>query len=565
MRKYISFLLLFGTSVTFAQTEVQEIPVSLNDVYAPVRVAAAPSDAYIGLSLLPTGELRHYNYGEQADAGCFYLQSMDKGLSWKKVNISPQMPYADVQSPVSGEFLRLTNMRGEGVYCIRTVGGIHGDRTVRKVSSTNSIMLKPPVFIRGGKRIIVAGHGDVKPKGCYVYYSDDDGLNWKRSQIVTSPDHVKSGSHKGVRWNHGAVEPTVVELRDGRLWMLMRTSQDFHYESFSSDGGETWSESRPSIFYGTITMPTMGRLSDGRLLMFWSSTTPLPELATADGVWDDVFTNRDVIHVAISEDDGKTWIGCRELMLNPLRNEADFGSGNDGVDRSVHQSQFVEVAPGKICVAIGQHRSLRSIILFDVKWLYEKGRSNDFSDGLAKWSVFNYKQGIVGHCAYDRIEGCSLVEHPDLSGKKVLQVRYTRNIGLVDDNRGALWNFPTMQKGHLTVRMRIPADSQGVSLMLNDHWYNPCDTVALHESMYVLKIDRKRLGVKDDSFHDVMLKWNLRGKQKQATVWVDGKKRLNLPLLNETALGINYVHILAEAPKENEGVFIECVNSSVDD
>ena len=101
--------------------------------------------------------------------------------------------------------------------------------------------------------------------------------------------------------------------------------------------------------------------------------------------------------------------------------------------------------------------------------------------------------------------------------------------------------------------------------MLNDHWYNPCDTVALHESMYVLKIDRKRLGVKDDSFHDVMLKWNLRGKQKQATVWVDGKKRLNLPLLNETALGINYVHILAEAPKENEGVFIECVNSSVDD
>ena len=80
MRKYISFLLLFGTSVTFAQTEVQEIPVSLNDVYAPVRVAAAPSDAYIGLSLLPTGELRHYNYGEQADAGCFYLQSMDQTL-----------------------------------------------------------------------------------------------------------------------------------------------------------------------------------------------------------------------------------------------------------------------------------------------------------------------------------------------------------------------------------------------------------------------------------------------------------------------------------------------------
>lgn len=51
----------------------------------------------------------------------------------------------------------------------------------------------------------------------------------------------------------------------------------------------------------------MNRLEDGRLLFFWCNTTPLPEMETANGVWDDVFTNRDVTHVAISEDDGKTW------------------------------------------------------------------------------------------------------------------------------------------------------------------------------------------------------------------------------------------------------------------
>ena len=561
IRTTASLLLSLSVCTVFAQTEVQNIPSSLSDVFAPVRVAAAPSDAYIGLSLLPDGELRHYNYGEQADPGSFYLQSTDQGITWKKVRTSAQLPYADVQSPVSGEFIRLCQMQGEGVYCLRTEGGIHGDRTVRKVTDTPSIMLKPPVFIRGGKRVLVAGHGGVDPKGCYVYYSDDDGRTWQRSQTVTAPDHVKSGPHRGIRWNHGAVEPTVVELQDGRLWMLMRTSQDFHYESFSTDGGETWSSSRPSQFYGTITMPTLGRLSDGRLLLFWSSTTPLPELPTATGVWDDVFTNRDVAHVAVSEDDGKTWIGCRELMLNPLRNEADFGSGNDGIDRSVHQSQFVEVAPGKICASIGQHRSLRSIVLFDVGWLYETGRSDDFSQGLDRWSVFNYKRGIVGHCAYDRTAGCALVPHPSNAARRVLQVKYVPDSTLVDDQRGAVWNFPTMQQGRLNVRISVPKGSKGVSLLLNDHWFNPCDTVALHECMYALDLDRHRLCIRDDGFHTLSLQWDVRGKQSAATVYVDGKRRLRLPLLKDTRLGINYVHFLATASTNNPGVLVEQVSA----
>ena len=104
----------------------------------------------------------------------------------------------------------------------------------------------------------------------------------------------------------------------------MRTSQDRHYQAFSEDGGETWSEATPSPFYGTITMPTLYRMSDGRLLFFWCNTTPLPERTGTDGVWEDVFTNRDALHVAISTDDGRTWKGFRELLLNPERNSPVF-------------------------------------------------------------------------------------------------------------------------------------------------------------------------------------------------------------------------------------------------
>ena len=130
--------------------------------------------------------------------------------------------------------------------------------------------------------------------------------------LVTAPAHEPNARDKSVRWQNGASEPSVVELRDGRLWMLIRTSLDRHYQSFSSDGGETWNPAEPSPFYGTITDPTIGRLQDDRLLCLWNNTLPLPEFpkneftapfitqGASDGTSEDVFTNRDALHAAIS-------------------------------------------------------------------------------------------------------------------------------------------------------------------------------------------------------------------------------------------------------------------------
>jgi hypothetical protein len=121
----------------------------IDSVFAPIRVGTPPSDAYIGLSMLEDGEIRHYNYGEQADAGTFYWSSRDKGFHWTKVPYAKEMLFADRQSPLSREYIRLVNMGNMGVYCIRTQKGPQGGRTLTKVSDIQSIMLKPPVFIRG--------------------------------------------------------------------------------------------------------------------------------------------------------------------------------------------------------------------------------------------------------------------------------------------------------------------------------------------------------------------------------------------------------------------------------
>ena len=56
---------------------------------------------------------------------------------------------------------------------------------------------------------------------------------------MQAPAHQIGGVHRGVRWNHGMVEATIVEKKDKTLWMVARTAQDQHWESLSKDFGAT--------------------------------------------------------------------------------------------------------------------------------------------------------------------------------------------------------------------------------------------------------------------------------------------------------------------------------------
>lgn len=567
MNPIARFALLAGFSVCCYVAQAQTAPPrTLDEIYAPVKVAEPPSDAYIGLSLLENGEIRHYNYGEQAEPGTFCLSSTDHGLTWKKVPLPKEIPFADVRSPASGEYIRLAStVNPAGVYCIRTEGGLNGNRTVTRISDKPAIMIKPPVFIRNGRRIVVAAHYSgpaEKVKGSFTFVSDDDGKTWTQSNIVTAPDHTGGGFHQGIRWNHGAVEPTVIELNDGRLWMLMRTAQDTHYQAFSHDGGLTWGTSFASPFYGTITMPTIGRLHDGRILFVWCNTTPLPETGNTNGIWDDVFTNRDAIHAAISDDDGTTWTGMRELYLDPRRNAPGYAY-EPGIDRGVHQSQFVEPVPGKVLVSLGQNRGHRALVLFDVRWLYEKERYCDFSDSLAQWCTFNYYKGIQGHCAYNRTEGCRLKEHPGKPGRRLLNMAYAPDDTLVIDNRGAVWNFPALRKGTVTVSLRLPEQSQEVSLLLHDRWFNPCDTVARYLAMYRTGLSRNALGIQDAGWHEIKISWDSDQPHRGAVLYVDGKKRRKRLSLRHvpSQAGLSYLHFISGNFPDERGIDIEWVKA----
>jgi hypothetical protein len=556
------------------------------NVYEPILVGHPPENAFNGLIVLPDGEIRHYGFeGSWFDpSDHVYVFSDDNGSTWQKKYVydpdlftNENMP-PPVQSPYSGDFIRLVSFNN-ATYSFRSSSGFDGPYIKVRVDTAPHDMIRQPVFLKSIPRILVpCGRSIIRDgtevmQSC-VFISDDDGKSWNISYIPIGPTFVPSWPHRKPRWQNYAIEPTITELSDGRLWMLLRTSMDRLYESFSRDNGSHWTNPVPSRFYATLTMPTFYRLKDGRLLLFFNSTTPLSEEDRSsdttireeqkNGLWEDVFTNRDIIHVAISEDDGWNWKGFRELYLNPLRDAEDFatrGGTEASLDRSVHQSQAIELPSGKLLVALGQHPLVRAMVMFDPDWLYENCRSDDFESGLGGWSTFKYIKGIKGHCAYNRVKGPELVQDPFDPGRKVLKIRHIPDPELVCDVDGAVWNFPAAQKGELTCHIMLQKNGKGGSICLNDRWFNPTDTLAHLSAVYEFEFN----GRGETAFGQQLVpgKWSeikfIWGdlSEEWCSVRINGKLYSSiLPLVVPSINGINYVRFQSASREDDSNGFL---------
>lgn len=263
---------------------------SIQEVYEPEVVGVPPSNAFRNLVLLPDGTVRCYGSSEEGRP--VYMESLDCGLTWSRHYMDTSIPaghpgqkvegIAPAWSPYSGDFYYLEKDEGS-LRMWRSKSGIDGTYEMTDLGHPELTgMVRPPQFLAGRQRVLVAAMAVRTANGRRRYHpavllSDDDGCSWRLRILDSIGPHPVTWPHRGLRWQNYACEPTVAELSTGRLWMLMRTSTDNLHEAFSDDGGHTWTAPRPSRFYATNTMPTLARLKDGRLLLLWCNTTPLPE------------------------------------------------------------------------------------------------------------------------------------------------------------------------------------------------------------------------------------------------------------------------------------------------
>ncbi|MEY2877837.1 MAG: hypothetical protein RLZZ15_217, partial [Verrucomicrobiota bacterium] len=266
------------------------------------------------------------------------------------------------------------------------------------------------------------------------------GATWRHS-----PDQLSLELKTPNATRYGAIEPALLELRGGRVWMLVRDRQGRLFQTFSTDGGEHWPALAPSPFISSDSPATLLRLRDGKILL----------LTNACQNWTNprsyAMGGREVLHAALSADEGKTWHGFREILTEPVAETRG--------DRGTAYASAAQNTAGKIVVVSGQGEGKRAIFAFDPRWLEETETRDDLATGPAMWTAF-------GGSAL-RVENSSLL------------------IALkAGAPCGASWNFPSADSGELSFRLRLPPGVTSLRLALTDHFSRIDDTAAAEHAVF---------------------------------------------------------------------------------
>lgn len=560
----------------FGERDIQNI----EDANPPLYLGEPPSNEGTNLLVDNDGSIKFiYRVGDWDHGGfsdeVYYMTSNDEGSSWSEPqvlgNTGPGKQCFTTISPVSGEviiFFIHSEKEQKGNYrFVRSENGRkdwtynHPFDTVRfgSMGYGNCLWIDMP---DGHKRVLCGVHGNNQGAGCY--YSDDDGKTWLPSNRAKVPNLIPN------IWQTGSVEPSFIKLNDGRIWMLMRNSNDQLWESFSKDNGKTWGEATPTRFKcGPNSWVTTKRLSSGEILLIWNNAMSMHPSVTQDK-WS--FTNRDLIHVAISPDDGETWHGFREFWLDTMRDSSQFV--NHPGDKGQNESKVAETADGNILVACGQAPGHRAFVLLDPNWIYQKSAFDDFSNGLINWSTHKLlvRSPIYSrkyHYNFNRKKGASLIPHPDHPKQNVLQLRRVADSMVYSQRDCAVWNFPAGKTGTFETKIYLTKKFRGGMISLTDRWYQPSDLQGEEKAMFSLDIPangniEKDIKLEKEKWHTVRFNWNL-DEGNECTVQIDGKMLgQKLPLINPCENGISYVRFRSTSIwPDNDGFLIEYVKAEV--
>lgn len=262
--------------------------------------------------------------GSAGDEGTAHIAgrySSDSGRTWTKEDVLI-LPNEGEQNTMSVSFLRLKDGRIAFLYLRKNSD--FDCRPYIRFSTDETKTWSAPILcaeamgyfvvnndrmiqLTPGRLVIPAARHSLpnekfRPRGegmCFL--SDDAGKTWRPSEtILQAPPDSRSGLQ----------EPGVVELKDGRLMMLIRTDQGCQCRSYSADGGVTWSDVETTDLLSPLSPATVQRIpKTGDLLLAWNNHKDIdPERKG----------KRTPFTVAISRDDGKTWEHIRNLEDDPF-------------------------------------------------------------------------------------------------------------------------------------------------------------------------------------------------------------------------------------------------------
>ena len=95
-----------------------------------------------------------------------------------------------------------------------------------------------------------------------MWASDDLGKTWQRGDMLD----YGVGTHD----HAGSLEGSVIERKDGSLYLLLRTESGYLWEAISRDGLK-WEGLKQTTIQSVTCCPQMARLAEGRIALLWNA------------------------------------------------------------------------------------------------------------------------------------------------------------------------------------------------------------------------------------------------------------------------------------------------------
>lgn len=191
-------------------------------------------------------------------------------------------------------------------YAVRSLDGGKTWQNLKKLHDDWTGAIRDMIETRDGQVVFTSMMMQHNPghHAVVTYTTKDDGKSWTRSNVI---DLGGVGHHGGV------MEATLTQLKNGRLWMLMRTNWGKFWEAFSDNHGLVWKEFKPVAIDASSSPGMLKRLQSGRLVLIWNREYPEGKkeypLRGGDGIFSEVASSwqREELSIMFSNDDGKSW------------------------------------------------------------------------------------------------------------------------------------------------------------------------------------------------------------------------------------------------------------------
>lgn len=173
---------------------------------------------------------------------------------------------------------------------------------------TNGVMMCKPLVLSSGEWVLPASTWRQTDNSAKMVVSTDHGKSWRVRGACNVPPKDRNYD-----------EHSIVERKDGTLWMLVRTAYGIG-ESVSTDRGRTWSPLKPSAIKHATARFFIRRLMSGNLLLVKHGAI-------------DKRIDRSHLTAFVSGDDGKTW---SDGMLLDARKSVSYPDGAQAPDGTIY-------------------------------------------------------------------------------------------------------------------------------------------------------------------------------------------------------------------------------------